>query len=382
MRSPEHAADTVPGARSCTCTHTSRWLGRLLVLGLGAIGTEVCASAAASNSTGSSAAAESFKSFVASPPTISRIVFAEHYSQQHGVYPTRYFEGKWQTNAFLAIEWGTSLPEADNQVAFERACGKFEDYIPYWTANGVKRQLTVYILNRGREPGAEHQRTSWPRPSGLVHLGRALNMGIEHAWIASIIWQGDRFSCVTEEAGLRVSTDGELEVAEGRAAGLRLAFKVQQPGFKEPLQFKWQILYDYEPSSTVPFLPSRIRTLFVEKDGSTSPMTEIEILSLATSASPLAAEAFSTNQAFLRGIAQTFYASNGSTFYPDATGGVRLVASASDPKLLRNIKARQEHVKRFYFLFALLLALPPLWAVLKWHKRRVRGTGTRTNGTE
>lgn len=129
-------------------------------------------------------------------------------------------------------------------------------------------------------------------------------------------------------------------------------------------------------------MPSRIRPFFIEKDGSSTPLQEIEILSLATNVSPLPAEAFSTNQPFMRSIAQTFYASNDSTFYYDATGGVQFVAKANAPGLLRNMKVRQQRVRNFYLLFALLLALPPLWALWNWQRGRARLTGTDIKTTE
>jgi hypothetical protein len=194
----------------------------LLALGSCATRAVVCAGEAVRDPGSASTAADSFKRFVASPPTISRIVFAEHYSQRYGVYPTKFFEGKWQTNGYLVIEWGTALPGPDNQTGFfEFAFGKYEH--SFWTVNGFGRQLTVR-LDSDIQPGAENQRPRGLRPSGLVHLDRALNMGIEHVWIASIIWKGDGFSCATEEAGIRELIDGELETKQGKAAGLRLSF--------------------------------------------------------------------------------------------------------------------------------------------------------------
>jgi hypothetical protein len=347
-----------------------------LLVGLCAVGAGVCAEGVFESPGSPSTSAEEFKGFVRSPPTISRIVFAEHYSQQYGVYPTKYFEGKWQTNAYLIIEWGTALPEVENQTgSFEFAwakCGHSS-----WSVNGFARQLTVR-LDSDDQLGSENRRTAATRPSGLVHLDRALNMGIEHARTASIIWERDGFSLSTVEGASRVQSQGQLDVTQGQATGLQLNFKVEQPEFKEPQYFTWHILYDYDRSSPLPFLPRKIRPLFVEKDGSTSPLTELEILSLVTNASPLPVEAFSTNQPFLRGIAQTFYVSKDSTFYLNRTGGVQFVAKAEDPGLLRNIESRRVRVRYFYFPFALVLALAPLWAAWESHKRRERRTGTRT----
>ena len=220
---------------------------------------------------------DAFKRFIASPPVISDIEFVQRHPQDNGESPPDYYRGRWQPNAYVFEKWGHSPAGGADHP--QSVFGKFDT--TYWSLSFLQQRLPDLSIN--------YDATHVIQDLALYEFAEAMNLGEEHAAIASIQWQDNTFYTEHETALGRTASTGRLEIENNRVARMLLHLKRSgtniNPG--ERTEFDWRIEYAYPTNDDTAWLPNRFTTYSRQTDGSWKNIERIEILALRTNNSTL-----------------------------------------------------------------------------------------------
>jgi len=304
--------------------------------------------------------ADSFKDFLQSPCVVSNISFVEHYSQKYRTTPPRYYEGCWQSNAYLLLDWGNSNPnQATNRP--QKVYGKYNNM--YWTLTLSQQQLETWNDVRNEGVNAKNS-VAQGHAFGRMPLVRALNMGIEHAPISSIVFHADSLISSNKMLSSHEYVTGVIRKGLTNVESIVVHISVEDPNFTGTRTFNWSILYDYTNSSSIPFLPFRIRRFALGSDGVIDPIDDIEILSIVTNSSVLAEDQFSPNSFMVNGKTMSFtILSNGDEVYMVSNHFVK-ISDSIDPRLIQNMAGPHRYRRLVATtLIAVLIGIPFVWVV-------------------
>lgn len=159
----------------------------------------------------------------------------------------------------------------------------------------------------------------------LLPLREVLNLGIMHADIGSVHWEGNHFQTRCEVNHMTVRISGDLVArADGRADSLRVRYDFPAA------THSYVVHYGYQPPLKYAFLPSVMTNFWVPKARS-KVSDEIElnqwrILEIEIAGGPLAAEHFDVAPFAQWNDWPIRVYTNGGFYQPSTNGTLRLIA--------------------------------------------------------
>jgi hypothetical protein len=305
--------------------------------------------------------AQKFKKFIESPPIISKIVYSHYYPGRTNLSPPTFVLARFQPGCFFKLTT-TNATEALDPLASTGPWGariecQYHDL--FWNLKGPNRQLVFW--DRSATPdGMENNPLSSTVMHSLRNFSHYLHMGVQHAEIGSIRWVGDAFKLTNVVDGSEWRLTGNLVANDqGRAQELNLELILREKQFTATRTGYWSIVYGYDSSLSLPFLPSKITTYWQESTNS-KVLDEYAIFEIETSNAPLPEKAFDWT-GYVKSNSQIYFVSNRSIGHVvDGKWSERW--KQGDPRILSNTAPK---FKPIYFAFVGLLFAPLLWA---WKK--------------
>ncbi len=241
-------------------------------------------------------ALQMFKSFVASPPVISRLVFEivppqignDELSSSNLV--RQLFLARIQTNAFYFRQLH-NLDELDYETTIPpiRATGSYGK--EFWRYN-FELGLLIYVQPYGVVD--KELETGQLRKNEVLNVynidrdfvSTVLNLGAYNLPIGSIVWFGNRFD-QTNASG--VHWHGEIIADSGK---LPTALRLRATKLASREIYEHEIAYVFESGSPFPYLPSEWLHQVIEKSGNSRTVRKVRILILETNATELPRQYF------------------------------------------------------------------------------------------
>ena len=317
---------------------------------------------------------DKFKAFIESPPIISKVVYVHYYPGRTNHFPPIYTLARWQPDAFFTMS-SASLedilePPTPDRTWHAKAASRFNE--KWWTLEGDQRVLAVWDQkNNPDEPG---NRVTITTLDALYHFSPLLNMGVDHANIGTIRWIGDGFNCTNEDRGTWHLAGRLRPDAEGRAGQLDLKLVVFEPQNTEPRSWNWAIDYHYETPLPLSYLPSRIVTRALLKEGERN-IGEYAILELATTNQPLSESLFDSGM-FHIPLSTVFVVTNHNVMYFEH-GVWQAMWDPNDRRIVSTRPNTSKHLRLTYIVLTVVLFSPLLIAVWSKYLRRTPPTTTR-----
>ncbi|HEY3854101.1 MAG TPA: hypothetical protein VGO67_06890 [Verrucomicrobiae bacterium] len=337
--------------------HELRVLWKLVKNNLIVGGILVCWTYSASSSPGDAA---KFKSFIESPPIVTRVSYAHYYPGRTNQYPVQYFTAKWQTNAFLRIasddiQTVTTLPKANIKWKAKASC---QCKNIWWKIDGAHKDEMVWDQNTNPKDNENQIKTDVS--ASLQSFSSLMNMGVEHVGIASIHWDGDAFCCTNIIDGDKWCITGQLVTdALDRAKEMDLDLVFFDKTLTEPRRWKWVLDYSYNVPLSAAYLPDKITTRSVT-DHEDVILDEYKIITLQTADRPLPAASFSAD-IFKNAVSRTYFESNNELAYLE-NGVKHIRMKNNDPRIL---KPTDWQLRILYYILIVVLFIPVIAILLK-----------------
>ena len=304
---------------------------------------------------------QKFKKFIESPPILSKVIYSHYYPGRTNQYPPTFTLARFQPGGFFRLVSSDATNAVDplaSQGPWQATiASQYQDLL--WQMGGPHRELIFW--DRRAVPQTMENPLSSTVMNSLRSFSHFLNMGVQHAEVGSIRWVGDAFKLTNVVDGNEWRLAGNLVAdSQGRAQELKLQLISYEKQFTTPRTGYWSIVYGYNSSLSLPYLPSIITTYWQESTNSRV-LDEYAILDLETSAAPLPQEAFDW-KGYVTSNSQVFFVSNRGIGRME--GGRWMTRwKPDDPRILSNTAPK---FRPIYFAFVVLLFAPLLWA---WKKR-------------
>lgn len=300
--------------------------------------------------------AEEFKSFISSPPTISKLIYSHYYPGRTEKYPPTFSFVEWQPTAFLRIistnlaEVTPPFPKNLRKAEIECRYGNF-----WWQAECSASVLTVW--DSASVPDYPDNPVFSAVSQSLRDFSYLMNFGVEHADIGMIRWNGNSFVCTNVINGDKWLLNGQLLVdQEGRAKSVELDLTLRAKNFTVPRNGKWEIDYSYEKPLALDFLPNRITTLWVEGKEK-SVLDEYNIIDIETGSAAATDSAFKPGKFVSIPRYTVFVVTNNAVEYY-ANGAWQAKWKPNDPRIIKPNDRHVQHARLVYVAFAVLLFSP------------------------
>jgi len=231
---------------------------------------------------------ESFKAFIASPPNIENLVFGKVVALDlqlglagDATNKTRrsYFRAQWEPGSLfvrsatnLADALSSATPGKETVINLGDSYWHFDDdgMVSHWQER-IRKPEDVWL---------PHSRIFRVR---VCDLNEVMNMGIMHAPIGAIGWDGDAFSISSfiPESKEPVHLAGRVKATTNQyAQRMEVEYRTRSGIYNYTLR------YDYRTNIGPAFLPSGIRS-FLARDGREILLAQWEIVSIQTNSGPL-----------------------------------------------------------------------------------------------
>jgi hypothetical protein len=261
---------------------------------------------------------EQFKAFIESPPVIKNLVFQQKVPMSGGARPldgsfalsTRfdYFQARWQPDALFFRRLGGPQDET-NFTAFGQLVA-LADHV-HWLLEG--QRVTTWD---DRDPSVKGKTTSifFTSRFFLQPLEQVMNMGVMHAGIGAIHWQGNSFHLETDLGTDHFTVNGELVEPASEPPERMYVHYVFQGKTSD-----YVVRYRYGGTHNIAFVPSVVTSYWIS-NGKEIELDEWKILSLETEPTPLPIESFDPAHC-LEAIPTPLRLYTNGAFYARATDG-------------------------------------------------------------
>ncbi len=296
--------------------------------------------------------AELFKTFVASPPLISNLVFAVQRVK------TNFYHIRYQPNALFVGTSQLPLASENSLDAYQSAVSRFDEV--YWR----KFASDFYIWTNRNILAEKGNSVEHAYSHALaVEVPCVLNMGFQFAPPGSIRWSGDTFAVTNEATKLWYSGELRRDVSQ-RAAKLIVEERKLGHGPGRSAERVLTYNYFYERPLSLSYIPSSIRVSTGPADSdSHQPAFQIRISEIQVGEIPLPKPKFSFIADQWKHDEQVFVVSNRNLIYLADQRSIVIPDPHQDDQGHRQKKARQT-----YLTVAIVVAA--LVPVVFWFHRR------------
>ncbi|HEV2453584.1 MAG TPA: hypothetical protein VGY98_04950 [Verrucomicrobiae bacterium] len=306
---------------------------------------------------------EELKSFISSPPIITKLIYSHYYPGKTKKYPPVFSFVEWQPDAFVRIE-STNLNDVVRALTDKVRRGEINARYGgvYWLAEPSSRSFFVWDseLNQADSNNLVFSSVS----ESLGGLSDLINFGIEHAEIGAIRWEGDSFGYTNSAGGNTWLLSGEMLADNGgRAESLDLALTLFQKDYAIPRKWRWSIDYSYDKPLSLRYLPSRVTTSLIV-GAHKQVLDEFRILEIEATNQAIPESSFHPSVFVPASIYTKFVITNNGVEYY-ALGSWHMQWKPNDPRILQPHDQRIKHVRIIYFIFAVMLFGPIIFLLAR-----------------